>query len=1184
LEFRVLGPLEVDADQPVALGGSQQRLVLVLLLLSSPEAISADRLIDELWGERPPASAPHAVQVYVSGIRKLLRSSDEVAVRTTPAGYVIDVAPELIDARRFERLLEEAQDALAQDPSRAQALFELALALWRGPPLAECGQSELARLEANRLDELHTLALEGVAEAGLTRGEHGEAIGAIRALVAANPLRERPRRLLMLALYRSGRHAEALSAYRDACAALDEIGLQPGPELRELEAAILRHDESLRAATGAGSGSSTRGDDGAPIPLPPRLQELPATRFVGRVPEREHLGQLAREASQGNRRLVLVSGEPGIGKTRLASYAAHLAHSEGAAVLWGACSEELAVPYEPWIQICRHVVEHAPQELLERHLESHGGELSRLVRQLSQRIPDLPAPQSSDPETERYLLFNAVAGLLEAVAETVTLCVMLDDLHWADAQSLALLKHVLRIEQGSLQLIATFRDSELGKDHPLTAVLADLRRLEGVQRIALHGLGVDEVAEIMTAAAGHELEADAVELAAQIAAETDGNPFFVGEILRGLSESGALTFDEGAQRWSIDGSAGIALPESVREVIERRVERLGEETLEALRLAAVIGREFDLRLLCAALGVEEVGLLDRVEAAVAASVLSESSEQIGRFRFAHTLINRTLYEGISTTRRARTHQRVAEALEELYGADPGDHLGELALHWRLAAVAVDRAKAADYARRAGQRALENLAPAEAVQYFADAVEQIGGADLREHCETLIGLGQAQRQIGVAAFRETLLEASRVASELGDAELAARAALANSRGYTSMIGELDEQRLAAITRAIELDEPTDPARRAQLLSLEAMELSYDPDFARRKALVDEALALARSAADVGALAAVLQRAFNAIRSPETLHQRRRLAAELADCATKLGDPALAFSAQCVSVHSFVENGELTSARDAAARAHALADELGQPTNLWFDCWIRAGLELLHGDLAVGERLAEQAFQIGQEAGQPDALLIYGSQIAFIRSLQGRGQEIIEVLRQSAKAFAGVPSFHAGLALTLCSLDLYDEARTILEQATSDRFEQYGATVTTLIALAQYADVAFVTSNARAAAILYEQLEPFADQIVWSATQGYGHVRMYLGVLAATLGDHQRADEHLQFACEFHEANDIPLWAARTHLAWAEAIAHRGDRLGVREHATQALELSQQHGYGKYESRAAELLVAQPAAEV
>jgi hypothetical protein len=286
---------------------------------------------------------------------------------------------------------------------------------------------------------------------------------------------------------------------------------------------------------------------------------------------------------------------------------------------------------------------------------------------------------------------------------------------------------------------------------------------------------------------------------------------------------------------------------------------------------------------------------------------------------------------------------------------------------------------------------------------------------------------------------------------------------------------------------------------------------------------------------------------------------------------------------VSVHSFVEHGELTSARDAAARAHALADELGQPTTLWLDCWIRAGLELLHGDLAAGELLAEQAFLIGQEAGQPDAFLIYGSQIAFIRSLQGRAQEIIEVLRQSASAFAGVPSFHAGLALSLCSLDLHDEARAILEQATSDRFEQYGATVTTLIALAQYADVAFVISDARAAAILYERLEPFADQIVWADTQGYGHVRMYLGVLAAVLGDHKRADEYLRFACEFHEAADIPLWAARSRLGWAQALDQRGDCRGVREHATRALELSQEHGYGAFESRAAALLAAQAAAE-
>src|SRR6202035_4480866 len=228
-----------------------------------------------------------------------------------------------------------------------------------------------------------------------------------------------------------------------------------------------------------------------------------------------------------------------------------------------------------------------------------------------------------------------------------------------------------------------------------------------------------------------------------------------------------LVFDEQAGRWSVDRSAAIALPQSVREVIERRVDRLGEEVLEALQLAAVIGREFDLELLSAIVATDETRLLDHMEAAVAASVLAESAEHVGRFRFAHGLINQTLYAGLGATRRARMHHRVGEALEKLCGSDPGEHLGELALHWRLAAVSMDRAKAGDYALKAGQQALASLAPGEAAKLFADAVELTAEVDSRERCEALIGLGEAQRLTGVAAFRETLLEASQLASVLED---------------------------------------------------------------------------------------------------------------------------------------------------------------------------------------------------------------------------------------------------------------------------------------------------------------------------------------------------------------------------------------------------------------------------------
>jgi class 3 adenylate cyclase len=918
-------------------------------------------------------------------------------------------------------------------------------------------------------------------------------------------------------------------------------------------------------------------------PLPAVLRSVPPVSYVGRLAERGAFEEALVLARDGSRQVVLLCGEPGIGKTRLASYAAHRAHAEGAAVCWGACSEELAVPYEPWIAVCSQLVEHAPGQLLAAHVGRYGGEVGRLARNLSARVPTLPEPQSSDPETERYLLFSAVAGLLAEVAATVPLCLVLDDLHWSDGQSVALLKHLLRtVEHGALQLIATYRDSDLGKDHPLTGVLADLRTLAGVQRLALHGLGVDEVAQIMTAVAGHELDQDGIDLAGEIARETDGNPFFVGEILRGLSESGVTVFDEAAGRWHVDRSAGIALPESVREVIERRVERLGEEALEVLRLAAVIGRVFDIELLAVSSELGEDRLLDHLEAAVAASVLAESGDRVGQFRFAHALINQTLYDGLGATRRARIHQRVAHALEQLYVEDPDEHLSELALHWRLAAVSVDRAKAAGYAVKAGQRALHSLAPAEAVKLFADAVDLMGNVDSADRCGALIGLGEAQRQTGQAAYRETLLEASRVACALGDAELAARAALANSRGYASNIGEVDDERIGAIERAIELDDPPQRARRARLLVLQALELTYGPEFARRCALADEAIALAREVGDARTLAEVLQKASYAQWSAQTLELRSALSKELAESAAASADPALQFWAHATEHHVCTERGELPRARAAVESQQRIAAELSQPTLKWFAEFAAAAVKLLHGDLAAAERLAERAFQIGQEAGEPDAILIYGIQISFARRAQGRGQEIIAALEQRASAAPSVVALRAGLAWTLCWLDRTAEAAGIVREAAGDRFAHVLPDAGELSALVLYADAAVQTGDSDAAAMLHGLIEPRADQIAWNGAGGYGHARMYLGLLAAVLGKPEQADQHLAFACEFQETNAMPLWAARAHLGWAEALAARGDAARAREHAARALELSREHGYGLFEERAAALAGAQSTA--
>jgi class 3 adenylate cyclase len=909
-------------------------------------------------------------------------------------------------------------------------------------------------------------------------------------------------------------------------------------------------------------------------PLPALLRSVPPVKYVGRVEERAALEQAMKLGRSGQRQVVLLSGEPGIGKTRLASYAAHDAHAEGFAVAWGACTEELAVPYEPWIGVCSQLVESAPVEVLGRHVERHRGELARLARNLDGRVSDLPEPQSSDPETERYLLFNAVAGLLGEVAEAVPLCVVLDDLHWADAQSLGLLKHLLRsTEQGALQVIVTYRDSDLGKDHPLTAVLADLRSLGGVQRIALHGLGADEVAEIMSAVAGHELEADGIDLAVKIAAETDGNPFFVGEILLGLSESGALVFDEASARWSIDTAAEIALPESVREVIERRVERLGGESLEVLRLAAVIGREFDLELLSAVAETDETHLLDHLEAAVAASVLDESSDRVGRFRFAHALINQTLYEGLGATRRARMHQRVAQALEERCGADPGEHLGELAVHWRLAAVSVDKAKAAAYALKAGQQALESLAPTEAVKYFADAVDLVGDADTRERCEALIGLGDAQRQAGDPRYRDTLLGATALAARVGDADAQARAVLATWRGMSSL-GHRDVELVAALEGAAEAL-PTQDARRANILAELAAEIAFTSPLERRRALADEALTLARATDDPGLLSRVLVQHAFAIWVAHTIDERVANLEQARQLADRVADPALQFLTASRSCN-VIEAGDLDGFDVQVARMRELHAVLGQPIMEWTLLFTEVPRAMLEGRFSEAERLAMRAFEVS--GGTADGLTIFGAQIALLRFEQGRMHELVDAIAQAVVDNPALPAFKAAQAQALCSAGDHQHARELLESLAAEDFGSVPLELSWSSTLAACSEVAFRVGASEAAVALYRLLLPHERTIIWNGCMLYGPASRHLGRLALMLERYDEAEAHLAAASAEHERLGAPVWQADTDRLMGLILQRRpgADPARARELLRRAAQTAHEYGAAGIEREAQEAL--------
>ena len=392
-----------------------------------------------------------------------------------------------------------------------------------------------------------------------------------------------------------------------------------------------------------------------PVPMPSRLERAPSFGVVGRQLETSALSDAYnRVATSAALEIVLITGEAGIGKTVLASQLARTAFEAGACVLLGRCDEDLGLPYGPFVEALGHYVAHAPEELLRSHVHEYGGELAKIVPALARRLDELPTAQSTDPETERYLLYRAVTGLLEEESSVRPVVLVLDDLQWADKPSLQLLRQVVsRAQPMRLLVVGTHRSSDLSVADPLTETLAALRREAGVSYLELSGLDDAGVFAFMEAAAGHDLDRDGAGLARAVSRETDGNPFFVGELLLHLSEIGVI-YQDSTGRWTAARDLEtIALPESVRQVIGSRVARLGEAAVKVLPLAAVIGREFDLDLLTMVVERPDDEVLGVLDVAAVAGLVREVPDVPGRYSFTHALIQHTLYQDLGVTRRAR---------------------------------------------------------------------------------------------------------------------------------------------------------------------------------------------------------------------------------------------------------------------------------------------------------------------------------------------------------------------------------------------------------------------------------------------------------------------------------------------------------------------------------------------------
>ena len=576
MDYLLLGSLEVrDGDGPLPLGGAKQRALLALLLLHANHVVSRDRLVDELWGDSPPETAVQGVQVYVSRLRRLLPAE---TLLTRPPGYLLAAAPETIDLRRFERLVADARMA---DPERASRLLREALELWRGPALAEFGEEPFSRAEAGRLEDLRLAALEERIEADLALGRHHELAGELEALIAAHPHRERLRAQLMLALYRSGRQAEALEAYRDGRAALDELGIEPGAALRELERAILAQDRALAAP--------------APLlevapPLPGPLVPTSPFPFVGRERELKRLRLLLEQAEGGEGGLVLLAGEPGAGKTRLVRELAHEAVARGVLVLYGASSATISVPYQPLVEWLEFVLRVCDAEALRASMGTSGGALGLLVPELA-RLTGAPAQPSGDAEADRYLLQTTAVEVLTRMSRVQPLLLVVDDLHWSDAETLDLLRRLARtVPETRIVVLAAFRDpgEEIGP--ALADALADLSRLDAVTRVSLGGLSADEVGAFIRASTDAEATP---ELASELGELTDGTPLLLCELWRDLRDTGSVEVLDGSARLSRPVGE-LRGPERIRDLVRQRLSRLPPQTRAVVETAAVAGLRFEL--------------------------------------------------------------------------------------------------------------------------------------------------------------------------------------------------------------------------------------------------------------------------------------------------------------------------------------------------------------------------------------------------------------------------------------------------------------------------------------------------------------------------------------------------------------------------------------------------------------
>lgn len=772
MQFRVLGAFEVedDAGQPVEIRGNQARLVLAVLIAAEGRTVRADALLDALWGDDQPSSASGTLQSYLSRLRRALepdraRGAAPQTLLTEGPGYRLVVDADQVDFRRFERLAAEGRSQLqAGRAEEARAVLDEAETLWRGAPFAEFADEPITSGVASRLLECRLAALEDRMEAELALGQHAALVARLAELVDEHPLRERLRGQHALALYRAGRQAEALRALDDTRRTLlDELGVDPSPPLRALESQILAHDPDLDAPIGVPVPDEPAPEpDAGPVANPTVAaadhDRVGSGRLVGRKHELFQLLAALDEAGAGAR-MVVIEGEPGIGKTRLCEELTDEAGHRGLPVWWGRAHEGDGAPaFWPWLTILRPL-------LVGGRDDAEGGSPAPWPRLLQ-----LLAPEGASevvPGPTRFLLFEEVAALLDRAGEEAPSVVVLDDLQWADPASLELLAFLAgRLTRERVLVVATVRELEVGRSDPVVDALAAIARRPTSRRLRLAGLGVVDTGALLEQATGRPV-GDSI--AGAIHERAEGNPFYATELARLLADEDRL-----------DDTTAVAVatvPRGVRDVVRQRLSRLPSETVGLLELGAIIGRDPELSLVARSAGVSIDQCFTDIEPALVHRLLVMDPDRPSVVRFAHALVREVILDDVSSLRRARMHLTVADAIAEV-GGETDDVAEILAEHlWAAVPVGVGR-RAADALDRAADVAIRRLGYEAAEDLLSRAVHLRRAAGTSDEdlaleldaATKVLAVGRALRGYPGMNDAPLLLRAQDIARRLGQEEL------------------------------------------------------------------------------------------------------------------------------------------------------------------------------------------------------------------------------------------------------------------------------------------------------------------------------------------------------------------------------------------------------------------------------